>query len=130
MLSAEIFVLEPFRLLLGGGERIPEAWGDASYAGRARPRDLRDLLEFLLEFTREDGRVRAQLVQQALRQPFALAHQGQRQVLDIELLVARLFGQLLGFSKGFLRLDGQSVKPDHELSFPGRRSSRRLLIKR
>jgi len=38
---------------------------------------LRDFLEFLLEFAREDGRVRAQLVQQALRQPFALAHQGQ-----------------------------------------------------
>src|SRR2546426_55792 len=37
MLGAEIFVLEPFRLLLGGGKCIPEAGGDAGYAGRARP---------------------------------------------------------------------------------------------
>src|SRR5436309_4962348 len=37
MLGAEIFVLEPFRLLLGGGKNILEAWGDAGYAGRARP---------------------------------------------------------------------------------------------
>jgi hypothetical protein len=62
-----------------------------------------------------------------LRQPFALAHQGQRQVLDIELLVARLFGQLLGFGNGFLCLDGQSVKPDHDLFFPGPRGLLGLL---
>ena len=37
-------------------------------------------------------------------------------MLDIELLVACLFSQLLGFGQGLLRFDGQSVKPDHALS--------------
>ena len=51
-------------------------------------------------------------------------------MLDIELLVACLFSQLLGFGQGLLRFDGQSVKPDHALSFPCLHGSRGLLIKR
>ena len=78
---------------------------------------MRDFFQFLFQLAPEHSGIDAELLQQTRRKPLALPHQGHRQMLDINLLMPGLLGQLLGFGKGFLRFDGQFVKADHGSPF-------------
>ena len=119
VLDGDVFVAKRLRPFFGVGQDFGQILREVDAVLVVAARDPRLTLQKLIEPGAQSRRVGAELFEDRWDQSVLLREQGERQMLDVDFLVAVADGQVLGFGQGFLGFLRQFIEVHGEPSFRG-----------
>ncbi len=107
VLSGEVFILQVAHLLLRAFQDAPQPGGDAELRGGAA--DGRELRDGPVERLRDLACISAQPHKDTRHDAIGLVHQGEQQMLRLQLSIMMALGELLRGGHGLARLFGEEI---------------------
>src|SRR5260221_456296 len=109
MLCADVFILEPLRLLECRLEELGNCLAQMLVSGPA-PRHLRELLDRLVDLDFDIVEVRTDLLKDRGNDSLAILYEGGEEMLGLDRLVGIVGSDLLRALDRFLRFNGKFIE--------------------